>query len=463
MAEPLRVLLIEDVESDAALVLRELRRDGRSVHSVVVEDSPGLRTALSGSDWDVVLSDYALPDFDAPAAHAVVREMRPDLPFVVVSGSIGEERAVELMRLGVAGYVLKDNLSRLTTVVDRAVQENREHAALSKLQGDLVTAGREWDDTFAAISDCVFLLAHDGTVHRFNRAAAKSFGRPGVEILGMAVRDLLDCGGPPVHDFDEPLCEGRCLSFELGPCPPDGMWFDARLDPVLGDTEALRGFVLVLSDVSRRKRSEQELRLLVSRLERMTKGAIAIAARMVESRDPYTAGHQEGVARVAFEIAQRLGMPAEQVEIIRTAALLHDIGKIAVPAETLVKPGKLSRVETLTMQRHPDVAASILEDAELGGPIAEIVRQHHERLDGSGYPDGVSGDEIRPEARVIAVADVAEAMLSHRPDRPAFSLEEARAELTSGRGILYDASAVDACLDILVQWPLAPLETAPTI
>jgi putative nucleotidyltransferase with HDIG domain len=170
---------------------------------------------------------------------------------------------------------------------------------------------------------------------------------------------------------------------------------------------------------------------------------------MVEKRDPYTAGHQEGVAEVAVRISQQLGLAPERVELIRTAAVLHDIGKIAVPAEILVKPGKLDEYEWLIMQRHPQVGAEILEDAELGGPIADIVRQHHERLDGSGYPSGLLDDDICLEARIIAVADVTEAMLAHRPYRPALSREQTVAELTDGRVVRYDADVVDACLATL--------------
>ena len=214
-------------------------------------------------------------------------------------------------------------------------------------------------------------------------------------------------------------------------------------------SKEIEGWVVVLSDITHSKRSESELRSLVSRLERTMKGSVSIAAHMVEKRDPYTAGHQEGVARFGVDIANLLGLPAEQVDLVRTAALLHDIGKIAIPAEILAKPGKLDQYEWLIIQRHPLVGAEILEDAELGGPIADIIRQHHERLDGSGYPDGLAAADICLEARIVAVADVAEAMLAHRPYRPARTLEQTTEELERGRGSLYDSRAVDACLSVL--------------
>jgi putative nucleotidyltransferase with HDIG domain len=197
---------------------------------------------------------------------------------------------------------------------------------------------------------------------------------------------------------------------------------------------------------------------LVAQLERTIEGAVSIAAHMVEKRDPYTAGHQEAVARIATDIAVRLELPAEQIALVRTAAALHDIGKIAIPAEILVKPGKLDQFEWLLIQRHPEVCAEILEDAELGGPIAQIIRQHHERPDGSGYPAGLLDGEICLEAKIIAVADTTEAMLAHRPYRPALSLEETTAELKSGRGTRYDADVVDACLAVITPRASAPAD-----
>lgn len=175
------------------------------------------------------------------------------------------------------------------------------------------------------------------------------------------------------------------------------------------------------------------------------KGTIATAAMAVEARDRFTAGHQQRVAMLAEAIAREMGLDDQQIEGIRMGASIHDVGKIQVPAEILSKPGALTDIEYSMVKEHPGVGHDILKDVEFPWPVADIALQHHERLDGSGYPQGLKGEGICLEARVVAVADVVEAMLSHRPYRPSWTVEEALAEITSGRGTRYDAQAVDAC------------------
>lgn len=201
-------------------------------------------------------------------------------------------------------------------------------------------------------------------------------------------------------------------------------------------------------------------RLQQREFERMRQRALDILeqtvmalARSIEKRDPYTDGHQKRVSLLATAIADRLGLAENKREGVRLAALIHDAGNIQVPADILCKAGPLLDVERNMMRVHPDAAADILADIPFPWPIAEIIHQHHERLDGSGYPRGLRGDEILLEARILAVADVVEAMTSHRPYRPARSLDEAKAELTAGRGSRYDASVVDTCLAVLESQP----------
>ena len=175
-------------------------------------------------------------------------------------------------------------------------------------------------------------------------------------------------------------------------------------------------------------------------------GTVQAIASMVEMRDPYTAGHQRRVAQLATAIAHEMGMPEEQVHGIHLAGTIHDLGKIQTPAEILAKPGKLSASELNLIKEHPQNGYEILKDIEFPWPIAQMVLQHHEKLDGSGYPQGLQGNEILLEARIMTVADVMEAMSSHRPYRPALGNEVALEELTKNRGKFYDPDAVDACV-----------------
>lgn len=182
-------------------------------------------------------------------------------------------------------------------------------------------------------------------------------------------------------------------------------------------------------------------------------GAVEALARVVESRDPYTAGHQKRVAELSAVIAADLGCTEEEIETIRTAGVIHDLGKISIPAEILSKSGKLSAIELSLIKCHPANGYEILKNVTFPGPVAEIVHQHHERLDGSGYPRGLTGEAILREARIMAVADVVEAMASHRPYRPALGIEAALAELARGKGKIYDAEVVAACERVVAKDP----------
>jgi putative two-component system response regulator len=225
--------------------------------------------------------------------------------------------------------------------------------------------------------------------------------------------------------------------------------------------------IISISNALRRRNLEINNRLYIMDMERIiderTKavqkamkklresidGIIKAMSSMVEIRDPYTAGHQQRVAELAKSISIEMGLPKERVEGIRMAGLIHDIGKIAVPAEILTKPGKLSNIEFNLIKVHPQVGYDILKDIEFPWPIDKIVLQHHERMNGSGYPNNISGEEILLESRIMAVADVVEAMASHRPYRVALGLEAAKEEILKNKNILYDPMVVNACVKIL--------------
>jgi putative nucleotidyltransferase with HDIG domain len=171
----------------------------------------------------------------------------------------------------------------------------------------------------------------------------------------------------------------------------------------------------------------------------------------LEKRDPYTAGHQERVTKLACAIAEEISLSPDKIEILYMAGILHDIGKINIPTEILSKPGRLSEIELNLIRTHPQVAKDILEKMELPWEISSIVLQHHERMDGSGYPSGLSGEVILTEARILGVADVVEAMASHRPYRSALGLDKALEEITRNKGKLYDPEVVDACLKLFKE------------
>jgi putative two-component system response regulator len=196
---------------------------------------------------------------------------------------------------------------------------------------------------------------------------------------------------------------------------------------------------------------ERELEATTKKVERCMEAGIQAICHTVETKDPYVAGHQKRVSQLACTIAKEMGLAAWQVDGIRVAAMLHDIGKITVPTEILSKPGRLSRVDRAMIQDHPKVAFEILKDINFDWPIARIVVQHHERLDGSGYPYGLTAKDILIEAKILAVADVVEAMSSNRPYRPAPGIDVALAELARGDGTLYDSEVIRACETVVNQ------------
>jgi putative nucleotidyltransferase with HDIG domain len=186
-------------------------------------------------------------------------------------------------------------------------------------------------------------------------------------------------------------------------------------------------------------------------LRKVIEGIIRAMSLTVESRDPYTSGHQHRVAMLSAAIAAEMGLSQGQIEAIRLAAMIHDLGKIAVPAEVLSKPTRLSDIEFALIKTHPQIGYDILKEIEFPWPIARMVHQHHEKIDGSGYPQGLSGEDILLEARILCVADVVEAMASHRPYRPAIGLNKALEEISDDAGRLYDTEAVKTCLRLFRQ------------
>ncbi|MGO8666631.1 MAG: HD-GYP domain-containing protein [Desulfobaccales bacterium] len=171
----------------------------------------------------------------------------------------------------------------------------------------------------------------------------------------------------------------------------------------------------------------------------------------IAARDPYTVGHQRRVSQIACTIGREMGLSEDRLHSLRIAGILHDLGKIAIPSDLLSKPGKLTPMEFALIKTHPQVAYNILAPISLPGNTAKIILQHHERINGSGYPQGLHGEEILLEARILGVADVMEAMCSHRPYRASLGLAETLAELTRNKGILYDAAVVETCLELYGQ------------
>jgi len=221
---------------------------------------------------------------------------------------------------------------------------------------------------------------------------------------------------------------------------------------LLGEVADLVAFKIhAHQEEERRKALEEELAVHSRKLRKTMEMTIQALAVTIEMRDPYTAGHQRRVTQLASRIAQEMNLGEEEIVNIRLAGIVHDIGKIYVPVEILTKPGRLNDYEISMIRSHPRFGFDIIKETDLPKKIGEIILQHHERMDGSGYPAGLSGSEIHLESRILSVADVVEAMSSHRPYRPALGLEAALEEIDQHKGFLFDPDVVDVCLDLFEE------------
>jgi putative nucleotidyltransferase with HDIG domain len=207
----------------------------------------------------------------------------------------------------------------------------------------------------------------------------------------------------------------------------------------------------LMIDVTDQVQAQEEVRRQAEQLRRTVEGAVLAMSQVVETRDPYTAGHERRVAELATAVGRELGLGDAELDGLRLGSLIHDIGKIAVPAEILAKPGRLSTVEFNLIKQHAQSGYEILSVIDFGRPVADMVLQHHERLDGSGYPNGLTGEELLVETRILSVADVVEAMSSHRPYRAALGADAALAEIREGAGVRYDPDVVAACERVMVE------------
>jgi PAS domain S-box-containing protein len=567
----LRVLLVEDSEDDANLTLRQLRRGGYDPKWERVDTPEAMTDSLNREPWDVILCDYKMPLFSGPAALKLVQEREIDIPFIIVSGGIGEDTAVAMMKAGAHDFVMKDKLARLGVAIEREMREARMRQEKKRAEEGLRI--KDWAIESAINAIAISDLA--GNLNYVNPAFLKLWGFSSpVEVLGksaegfwqigekaaevietlrilggwggelaalrkdgalfdvnVAASIIMDASGSPIcmmasfvditerKQAAEALRESEARYRALFQGTADGILIadlesrmfiyanpavcrllgyseaelrtmgvadihpKADLPAVVAEFEAqVRGDKTLAAglpclrkdgtivytdvnagamtidgrvcnvgffrDITERNKAEEKLRETLSDLRKALGGTIQVLSATTEKRDPYTAGHQRRVADLARAIGQEMGLAAEWVEGLRTAGSIHDIGKVSIPAEILSKPTRLTEIEYKLIQSHSQVGHDILRDIDFSWPLADIVLQHHERMNGSGYPQGLKGENILLEARILAVSDVVEAMASHRPYRPALGIAAALEEIEKNKGILYDPDVVSACLTL---------------
>lgn len=332
-------------------------------------------------------------------------------------------------------------------------QLKKELQNMEKVRKELADSQANYQALVENINDVIFSLDIEGTITYVSPVIELLSGYIPEEIIGKSFKEfILPIDASIVVAMFKNALNGNIEPQEYRVTCKDGTFRYVRSStrPVIkkGKVVSLTG---VMSDITNRKQGEKDLEITLEKLRVSLDNSILMAASITEKRDPYTAGHQKRVSQLAVAIATEMNLPEETIKGIKFSAMIHDIGKISIPAEILSKPSVLNDIEYLLIKIHPQSGYDILKDIDFPWPIANIVLQHHERLDGSGYPNGLKAEEILLEARIIAVADVVEAISSHRPYRPSLGVDVALEEIQNHRNTYYDAKVVDTCVKLFKE------------
>lgn len=447
---PPNILLVEDERLVSMDIQHRLLRLGYDRLRAVASGAEAIDLADADRP-NLVLMDICLEGGLDGIETAELLRQRHQVPVVYITADVDRETFERAKITEPFGYLIKPFEDReLQSCIEMALYKHQMERRILENERWLAT-------TLRSITDAVLTTDARGCLRFANPVAEQLLNASAEELISRPIDEVLafsrDEDLCPVRPSELPgsasLQNGTALILHIRGLPPRPVEVTASaLQDDDGDTS---GMVMVLRDMTESRRNQERLRQSLRDLRRTLDETVAALAITSEKRDPYTAGHQQRVAQLAHAISLRLGLPEEQREAVRVAALLHDIGKIYIPAEILAKPTRLTNMEMGMMKTHSEVGRDILKNVSFPWPVAQIVLQHHERVDGSGYPHGLAGEDILLEARVVAVADVVEAMSSHRPYRPALGLSMALAEIEDNAGQLYENDIVAACLKLFNQ------------
>ena len=436
-----QILIVEDeriVGDDIKMIVQRL---GYTVSGIAFSGEEAIKK-IEKMQPDLVLMDIVLEGEMSGIDAAEIIRSRFNIPVVYLT-AYSDKKTLERAKITEPFcYILKPFEDRdLHSTIEMALYKH-------KTRNMLMESEEKYRSLAENAHDAIYISTLDGFLYA-NPAFEKLTGWKKEDLCSKKF-NFWDT----VHPDDIDLIREREMARKAGKKVPPGNEFRIlSKDKVVKIVEAntvnigKKGDMKeigILRDITVRKKAEEELKKSLERLQKTFEETINALVSALEKRDPYTAGHQRRVTNLACAVAKEMGFSREQINGLRLAGLVHDVGKIQIPTEILIKPTNLSEVEFVMIKMHPQIGYDILKSIEFPYPVAQIVLQHHERMDGSGYPAGISSEEILPEARVLAVADVVEAMSSHRPYRPALGISTALREITKFKGSLYDTEVVDA-------------------
>ena len=451
MKKKARILVVEDEQIIAEDIARILRNFGYDVPAIVSSGEDSIKI-VKESPPDLVLMDIMLEGEMNGIEAAGKIYSRFGIPVVYMTAYTDDERLERAKQTGPFGYILKPfegkelyssvEMALYKHKMEKALVENeRRYRLLAENISDVIWT-MDMDMRTTYVSPSITNLTGYTVEERTNLPLDKVLTPDSFEVVSKILKEELVIEASGSKD------PSRARIMELEQVHKNGstLWTEVKFSFIRSQDGRPIAFMGVTRDITERKQAKEKLEQSYEKLKNALDGMINALASVVEMRDPYTAGHQQRVAKLSCAIARELGFSEDYIQKIRIAAIVHDIGKINIPSEILSKPSQLIKIEFDMIKTHPEAGHNILKKIDFPWPIAQIVLQHHERMDGSGYPQGLKGEDILFEARVIAVADVVEAMASHRPYRPAGKIEDALEEISRNRGILYDPQVVDATL-----------------
>lgn len=467
-----KILIVDDVADNLSVLSSLLQAEGFRVFAAISGN-----LALQALDTlvpDLILLDIVMPEMNGfeICARIKERESLRNIPVIFISALDDPQDKVKAFSSGGVDYIGKpfqkeEVLARVKTHIELAgardkletLVESRTHellenqkrlkktqqlARLGSWELDLVNGTLYWSDevfNIFGLKPSEFVPGFEAFLERVHPEDRES-----VKMTYLtAVKDKL------AYDLVHRIIRND---------NDDIQYVHELADHVINeDGEVIRSIGTV-QDITNLVTLDKERQHYLEKFKNSLEKTVIVVSATLEKRDPYTAGHQRNVSELAVSIAKELNLSDDTISGIRLGSIIHDIGKINIPSEILTRPGKLSDLEFEMIKTHPLHGSEILKDVEFPWPIAEMVLQHHERLDGSGYPNSLKGDEILPEAKIIAVADVVEAMSSHRPYRPSLGIEVALKEIEAGSGRLFDEKAVSACINLFREKDFKPFASS---